>query len=256
MEKIRLTKNIMCGKTFDKVLVLIFYFCATIFVFSCTEEINIEEEYYKSGQIKYQVPIRNGKRDGTLKEYYENGKLFAISKYEDGKLEGESKIYFESGKIKQKHIYKNGIRCCESKFYHKEGYLREIQFIDNKGRVKDYIKYKKDGSQDLSINTRRALIINEFDTIMLGEFYLAKIRLGNPQYNSIEAILGDPNDRKILLNEKLPKIDSVTALLKIKGEKLGENKITGVIVDIDINDRSEMVVIPFEHSFYVKQNKL
>jgi len=209
-------------------------------------------EYYDNGQIKYEVPLSNNKRDGKLIEYYKDGTLEAYSTWKNGSLEGPSAHYYPNGNIKQENYFKNNIFCCESRFYREDGTLQEIHYMNNKGQLLDYKKFNKDGTQNLDIQTREVIFIPKEDTVSLGETYSAKIRVGNKEYNDLEVVLGDPADKYILENgEKLPKVDSVTALLEIEAVREGKHTITGVAVDIDRTNRKEMVIIPFKHTFYV-----
>ena len=223
----------------------------SIAVLSCGNQ-DKEVVKYPNGEIKYEVTLKDGLREGKLTEYFVGGKVSAISNWKASKLEGESIVYYENGNINQQNFFKGGVRCCESKFYLEGGILREIQYFNNTGQLIDYVKLNADGSKDLDINTRMVLFIGGVDTVNIGEFYEAKIRLGNRQYNSIEAILGDPKDKFILTKEKLPKLDSITVLLRVKAIKFGSNKIEGVVVDIDADDRSEMVIVPFNKNYYVR----
>lgn len=140
-----------------------------------------------------------------------------------------------------------------AKFYGEDGTLREIQFFDDFGRMIDYKKFKRDGKQNLDIQTRLPIILSVRDTVNEGDYYLSEIRLGNRRFNTIEVIIGNHDDPALLGKPRLPMKDSVTALLKIKAGTVGRNILEGVIIEINDASRDSLLVIPFSKAFYVKE---
>ena len=69
----------------------------------------VEKEYYKNGNLKLEIPHKNGKRHGVVKWYDENGNLRRETPYKNDKIHGVEKGYYENGKLKYKKIYRNGI---------------------------------------------------------------------------------------------------------------------------------------------------
>ena len=69
----------------------------------------IEKEYYESGALMSEMPFENGKRDGIEKGYYESGALWGEIPYKNGKENGIEKGYYESGEIASTATYRNGI---------------------------------------------------------------------------------------------------------------------------------------------------
>ncbi len=62
------------------------------------EHYEIEMEYYKSGQLKSEVVLKNKKRHGLSKSYHENGQLESEEVFKNGTPEGAVKKYDENGK--------------------------------------------------------------------------------------------------------------------------------------------------------------
>ena len=111
----------------------------------------IRKDYYKDKSLKFEIPYKNGKKEGKGKEYYpsgkfksdaffvndvlegkaigyyENGNLEYEENYKDGKLDGLIKYYFESGKIKTEINYKNNEANGLAKEYYENGqvYIQE-----------------------------------------------------------------------------------------------------------------------------------
>jgi len=195
----------------------------TIILMSCSESIEIV--YYDDGNVHVEIPIVDGKRNGKAIEYSKEGSVIAYAEWKNGLLNGKSVVYFNNGKISQENHFKDGIRCCNSNFYLEDGSLREVHTLDNEGSLIDYIKYNKDGSQDLDIETRNPIYISKSDTIIFGNKFSLKMRVGNREYNSVEGIIGNPNDKYILYGKKLQKSDSITVLYETKDYGVGKMKL-------------------------------
>lgn len=54
-----------------------------IYMSDCTDDY-IEQHYYPNGQMYFQVPIKNGKRNGMYLEYYPNGQFKYAIPMKDG----------------------------------------------------------------------------------------------------------------------------------------------------------------------------
>ncbi|MFZ6009773.1 MAG: toxin-antitoxin system YwqK family antitoxin [Bacteroidota bacterium] len=220
-------------------------------LFSCQQE--IEREYYTNGSLKFEVPLKAGKRNGKLIQYYKDGKINATGMWKNGKLDGPSVIYFPNGRVNQENNFRKGVICCQSKSYREDdGTLMEIQYFDNRGRMIDYKKVKRNGQQDLNERTRKPIILAESDTVNLGDYFIAEVRLGNKRFNNIEVVLGEKGDPLLFKRQKLQKSDSVTALLKLKADSVGTKVIRGIIFEFRKNTADSILAVPFEHSFYIK----
>ena len=223
---------------------------------ACGDKKKMEIAYHENDQIEYEVPLIDGQRNGVLKEYYETGELKGFSTWSNGKLHGESKLFYKNGSLMQVNHHNHGSRCCESKFYSESEILREVQYFDDEGRLFDYEKFTVEGVRSTNLKSKSAIVIVEKDTLDYGETFKGFIRLGNREFNSIEVVLGDPSDRYILTNPKLPKADPLTGLLKIEETTTGVNTIKGVVVERDSTEGAELVIVPFEYSFYVRDNSV
>ena len=245
MREIRLLLNTMLQMIIKIISILV------IVNFICCSTRNEEVKYYPSGKLHYKVRVKESLRHGKLVEYFESGEIKSYSNWANGELDGPSMIYYNNGNKKQYHNHKKGKRCCRSEFYLEDGTIKEVQIFDGDGNLYDYSKYKRNGHKDLSLFSRIPIFINERDTIKAGEKYRVLIRLGNREFNSIECILCDPNDKNILKNPKLPKIDITTCELVINDYHIGMNEIEGVLVEGDSSISGNMVVVPFSHKFHV-----
>ena len=234
-------------------LIRLYFILFFVVIISCSKE--KERNFYPNGKLLDEVLIKNGKWNGLRKEYYEDGSLKGYWTWKDGKLDGKSVLYFKNGKPSQENNYKNGMRCCESRFYSEHGNLIEIQNIDQKGRVFDYQKYKKNGTRDFNLSKSNPIIFAITDTVEVGSYYEVEIRLGNRRWDSIRVVLGKWDDYQSLFNESLPSIDSVTSYAKVKAEKSGEAIIEGTIIEVNTNSPDSANMFPFRHYFFVKDKK-
>lgn len=208
------------------------YLIIFILLFACKQSEDKEIYQYPTGQVKEEYEIKNGERHGLARSFYENGKLKATGFYKNGLPDSTYVQYYENGNVKVEGRFdKKGVEDGEKRFYFETGELKQIEYLNDKGRVIDYVSFNKDGTRD----PRLTLIIfeSESDTIKFGDYYEAKIRFANRKYNYNEVILGDPMDKSLLDKLRLPKQDSITSLIKTKPEKPGENLIEGVVLDID-----------------------
>lgn len=78
-----------------------------MFIITACHKQNVENEYYKSGQLKSKIRIKDGVKDGESEYFSENGIINARYNYENGKKNGSYEIYHENGKVSKKGFYKN-----------------------------------------------------------------------------------------------------------------------------------------------------
>ncbi|GCC53434.1 hypothetical protein SanaruYs_36780 [Chryseotalea sanaruensis] len=228
-----------------------------IFFISCTRKkdgVQKELEYYDKGQLKHEFIIDEfGRRDGLGISYYENGKIMAKTDWKKGKLDGKKVFYYDNGRIQQVSEYRIGIPL-KVEDYTEDGYLKQLTIYNSIGRVVDYYNYKKDGARDFTLGTKTPIFIPYKDTVDVGEDYILDIRLGNRQFSNVDVIIGDPEDPKIIKkNKALPKKDSLTSILVIKTDSVGEREISGVVFERNQNWDS-LDVTPFIHRYYVRSS--
>ena len=72
------------------------------------KDIVLEKEYYASGKLAREMPIKNGLINGEVKDYYENGKIRSTATFVNGHIDGVVKEYNQAGKVVKETLYKNG----------------------------------------------------------------------------------------------------------------------------------------------------
>jgi len=112
-------------------------------------------EYYLDGQVKVNANYNIGEFNGPHKTYYENDKKSKDCNYEKGELHGEYKEYHENGNLKLQTQYKKGTQTGETKsFYdngkkskdcnYEKGELHgEYKEYHENGNLKSQTQYKK-----------------------------------------------------------------------------------------------------------------
>ena len=125
----------------------------------------INEGYWKDGNTKHFIPIKNQQRHGTAKWYQENGKVHHIETCKNGKpevikayqhdkllfihnikndvLNGNQYSFFKNGAIKTHEFYKNSIKTGIQKSYFNNKMLRYHENFYNNKREGIKITYFK-----------------------------------------------------------------------------------------------------------------
>ena len=72
------------------------------------KKIVLEKEYYASGKLAREIPLKDGLISGEVKDYYENGKIRSTANFVNGVIDGVVKKYNQAGKVVKETLYKNG----------------------------------------------------------------------------------------------------------------------------------------------------
>ena len=72
----------------------------------------IQRQYYRNGQLREEVPLRKGRRHGTVRTWHKNGALASEEPYRAGLLHGVCRQWDETGKLLGKYrlIHGTGIQ--------------------------------------------------------------------------------------------------------------------------------------------------
>ena len=77
-------------------------------IFIKNKKIVLEKEYYASGKLAREIPLKDGLINGEAKDYYENGKIRSTTNFVNGDIDGIVKEYNQAGKVIKETLYKNG----------------------------------------------------------------------------------------------------------------------------------------------------
>ena len=81
-----------------------------LFLFSCSQEIEVKKEYWDDGKLKSEIYYKDGKREGLATWWHKNGQKGKERHYKDGKIEGLTTSWYPSGEKKSEIHYKDGKR--------------------------------------------------------------------------------------------------------------------------------------------------
>ena len=88
-----------------------------------------EVEYYESGQVKMEGPMKGEKREGEWKAYFPDGRVQSIGTFVNGLRTGVATVWQENGNLLQEGFYKEGRHCGKWKFYDEQGDLiKEVDY--------------------------------------------------------------------------------------------------------------------------------
>jgi antitoxin component YwqK of YwqJK toxin-antitoxin module len=118
----------------------------TLLMFTgCSNDENYEVVHHENGEIKYKVPIVNGKREGILMKYKENGELELKSKWENGIKEGFAIQYFDNGNVMVSENFLNGQLHGKVERFDTLGNIIEKYFYLNGKKNGDYFSFYDNG---------------------------------------------------------------------------------------------------------------
>lgn len=130
----------------------------------------MQRKYYDTGELKSEVFVIDGKKEGKCKVYYSNGNINVICNYVNNKLNGEYINYFcnTPGQIYDIGYFLDGKRQGECKRYYDNGQLLEIYYCVNNKRHGEYLSYYRDGTmlQNINYNNgRKDGLVQNYNTI-------------------------------------------------------------------------------------------
>lgn len=146
----------------------------------------VQKQYYDNGQLKSEVPFKDGKINGLTKTYYDDGKEKLTIPYENGVKQGTSKYYYESGKLYRETPYLDNKIHGVRKVYSRKGLQAEIPYYKGtpcKGLKEYYLSGKlKTKYPSISVSTK--------DDRMRSGHYLVYIQF-TQKNNNDEFWIGD-----------------------------------------------------------------
>ncbi len=80
-------------------------------------------EYYDSGQVKMEGPMKNGKREGEWTAYFRDGRVQSHGYFKNGERTGAATVYYSNGNMLSEGFYKEGKHSGHWKWYDEQGNL-------------------------------------------------------------------------------------------------------------------------------------
>ncbi len=138
-------------------------------------------EKYPNGNVKFEVPLVDGKKHGTAKGYFEDGTLKMELNYVNDVREGICYEYYKSGKIETKSMYHNDVLVDTSDFFLETGELIQRSIANRHGIPVDIQRFKKDGTREPHMHPLLSITTDTLRTSLLkaGAPTSMYIRIGN-----------------------------------------------------------------------------
>lgn len=80
-------------------------------------------EYYDTGKVRMEGPMKNDKMDGEWTAYLPDGRVQSHGYFKDGKRTGAATVYWANGNLREEGFYKEGRHCGHWKWYDEQGIL-------------------------------------------------------------------------------------------------------------------------------------
>ena len=114
----------------DTIQTKIVAFLYTIFLFSCSETVIIQESDLINGMTVQQF-IRDSQYNGVIEIYYSDSQLKSLRKYSDGKKYGKHQGWWENGNQKYEYYFKNDQNVGQHMQWHSNGQLFVVKNFKN-----------------------------------------------------------------------------------------------------------------------------
>ena len=199
--------------------ILIILVCFSLY--SCSDDLNEQINYYPSGKIKERTFVDEQKRtQGTGYTYFENGNIQAESEYSNGKLNGLYKEFYSNGKLKAKGHFQNGIEIDSTSVYFETGKLNMVFVYDEEGAQQKEISYYPNGN----IKEEWALLVGKKQFVSGRKYTEA----GNLIEDPLEGALGYAN----LKYSKSPK-GNLVLKIDLKNNPYTDSLFLSVVKDFN-----------------------
>ena len=181
----------------------------TILCFSCSGEKEIDEEklqirnriayesnqphpfsgkavkYYDSGQKKYEISYKKGKKHGSSFEWYRNGQKSSEENLKDGKLNGDRITWYKNGQKQDSTTYNNGKQVGSKTFWLINGERFSAIDSDNITNAEDRIILKTCVVKD-KISLNQVLVFQVMFCYPFDDFIVRK--LDRPKVKNLELV--------------------------------------------------------------------
>ena len=101
----------------------------------------IQKSWYRNGQLREEMPLRNGKRHGVARLWHKNGRLASEERYANGLLHGICRQWSESGRLLGEYRMAQGTGV--QRVWHDNGKLQmELSTVDGEfcGRSRSWLR--------------------------------------------------------------------------------------------------------------------
>lgn len=130
----------------DRVIYNFFVLVLVVSFSSC--EPTKESQFYSNGELEYEVPLKNGKREGEMISYLENGNISVKASFKSGKLNGLTTGYDSLGNVVSRIEYKDDLKHGKAEMFYSNGNAKSMATHEQGKLVGPLLEYYENG--DLS----------------------------------------------------------------------------------------------------------
>lgn len=243
----------------------------------CSEYPKEEVFYYSSGKLKARIIHYNSSEKRDAYNYYENGKLYFVRNWEDenngvglnydslGNLSekaifrnklpnGPIEHYYPSGKIKIKGQLRNGKEDGIANEYFEDGKFRR-KYVHDNGELIYYKSYDKNGKlvgSELKIDVTP---VKPKEFYSINDSIEFEIKLIYSDHKKMIVQYGKLDENGFMIGDEFYAIisDSLTLIDKVKPNKLGENEISGILVELkNVSYSGDTIITDKDGSYYFR----
>ena len=131
----------MVNNILNIIFLLLFHSCMS----SIFDNSNREVVYYDNGNIKYDIPYKNGKIHGEAMHWDRKGYLINKVNYVNNQFHGEWIDYYNNGNIQHIINYAFGKKNGKEIWYYESGNIKSQVLYDNDKIISDIVRWDNNG---------------------------------------------------------------------------------------------------------------
>ncbi len=155
-----------------------------------TEKDGVRKTHYPSGQLRSEVPIRNGKKNGLAKDFYSDGTPHFEINYVDNLKQGITRMYYQNGKLYEETPYEKDKVHGVKKRYRQDGKLFAEAPYQSDEPCMGLKEYLTDGSSKTKYPN---IVVTPIDNILRDDRYILRLSMSDKTKN-VTFYTGDLND--------------------------------------------------------------
>ncbi len=167
------------------ILLVLFYGCLPIQTEEKKGKAKIEKDgvrktHYPSGQLRSEIPIKDGKKNGLARDFYSDGKPHFEINYVNNRKHGITRMYYQNGKLYEETPYDNDRIHGIKKRYRQDGKLSAeapYNFDEPCTGLKEYLV---DGSPKKKYPT---IVVTPVDNILRDDRYILRLSMSDKSKN-------------------------------------------------------------------------
>lgn len=141
---------------------------------------DVARSMYEDGTLRAEIPMKDGKRNGTAKQYHKNGNIFMEVDYVNDIQHGWARKYYETGMLYQETPYDSGRMHGIVKKYRTDGKLLSEMPYNFDNPCIGLKEYLMDGSARKKYPT---IVVKAKDTMLKDDKYVLQVSMSDGSKN-------------------------------------------------------------------------